>query len=95
MGDVAGLDEVYAAPESIRIDERVIISPASGRFHPRPPESFTTEGEWVEEGQVLAEISSGSDSVPVISIFSGWMMGMLVIAGQPVSNGDKLFWIRP
>jgi biotin carboxyl carrier protein len=82
-------------PEVTIIREKVVVSPATGRFQPHPPEIFTTEGEWIEQGQVVAEIQNGSGSVPVVSAFTGWMMGMLAIAGQPVAEGDQLFWIRP
>ena len=81
--------------ETTDIEERVVISPCSGRFRPLPPETFTSEGEWVRRGQRLAHIHTGSDSVPVESLFEGWVMGMLAVPGQPVSASDPLFWIRP
>ena len=89
VDDVVGLGEVTT------IQERVVVSPAKGRFIPRPAEVFTTEGEWVQEGQVVAEIVVGDRRVPVVSLFTGWMMGMLAIAGQPVTAGAQLFRIRP
>ena len=87
-------DDLYAAPEMTMIRERVVVAPRAGRFIPLPPETFTTEGEWAHEGQVLAEVRSGVDKTPVISLFSGWVMGMLCIPGQPVEAGEPLFWIR-
>lgn len=92
---MSDLDEVTINPEVTVIHERLIVSPAKGRFVPHPAEIFTTEGEWVEEGQTVAEIQTGDDVQPVISAFTGWMMGMLAIAGQPVAVGDRLFRIRP
>ncbi|MFP5352662.1 MAG: hypothetical protein ACLGIB_08880 [Actinomycetota bacterium] len=92
---MSDLDEVRINPEFTVIHERLIVSPAKGRFFPSPPEIFTTEGEWVEEGQTVAEIQAGVEVQPVISAFTGWMMGMLVIPGQPVAVGDRLFRIRP
>ena len=89
------MEHVELAPEITPIRERVVIAPATGTFHPRPPEVFTTEGEWVDEGQVIAEIRNGEDAWPVICAFRGWLMGMLAIPGQPVKSGDRLFWIRP
>lgn len=89
------VEEVFGVAEATSIDERVVVSPAKGRFLPHPPEIFTTEGEWVEEGQVVAEIVSGDRTIPVISAFTGWMMGMLAVAGQPVATGAQLFRIRP
>lgn len=89
------MEEMYAAPEMVGMTERVVVSPATGKFHPRPPETFTTEGEWVNEGQTVGDVNNGGDAIPVVSAFTGWMMGMLVIPGQPVRMGDPLFWIRP
>ncbi|HJR44915.1 MAG TPA: biotin/lipoyl-containing protein [Actinomycetota bacterium] len=89
------LEEIYGTAEVTTIHERVVVAPAKGRFIPHPPDIFTTEGEWVQEGQIVAEIANGSGSVPVVSAFTGWMMGMLAIAGQPVTTGDALFRIRP
>jgi biotin carboxyl carrier protein len=86
---------VVGAPEVTLMNERVVIAPATGRFHPFPPEVFTSEGEWVRVGTPLAEIHSGSAIVRVESQFEGWVMGMLAIPGQPVTQRDPLFWIRP
>lgn len=85
------------APASERADitERVIVSPCSGRFRPLPPEVFTSEGEWVEDGQPVAEIISGTEVQTVHSNCRGWMMGMLALDGQPVRSGEALFWVRP
>jgi biotin carboxyl carrier protein len=77
----------------IDIRERVVVAECHGRFWPLPPEVFTTEGEWVEPGVALAEIHSGDDVVPVRSAFRGWVMGMLAVPGQPVAQGEALFWI--
>lgn len=81
-------------PEVTTIRERLVIAPASGRFLPLPPETFTSEGEWAYEGQTLAYIRTGETTVPVVSAFSGWVMGMLVEEGQPVTAGETVFWIR-
>ncbi len=73
--------------------ERVVVAPCKGRFLPLPPEVFTTEGEWVEPGVPLAQIDRDGARVVVASQFRGWVMGMLALPGQPVTQGDALFWI--
>ncbi|MFN2593951.1 MAG: hypothetical protein ABR579_03565 [Actinomycetota bacterium] len=83
----------FIAPEAVSIREKVIVSPSTGRFRPLPPETFTAEGEWVEVGQTVGEIDSGSSKVPVTSRHRGWLMGMLGLPGQPVAQGDALFWV--
>lgn len=87
-------EPVFAAPETTSIRERIIVAPTGGRFVPLPPEEFTSEGEWIEEGQALAEIATGASRQPVRSPFTGWVMGMLAMSGQPVHQGEALFWVR-
>jgi biotin carboxyl carrier protein len=85
--------EAFAVPEVTTMSERIVVAPCSGRFSPLAPDVFTSEGEWVEPNQVLAEIVSGDSRTPVQSPFRGWMMGMLALNGQPVRPGEALFWI--
>ena len=93
MSDVLGLQtfDLEGLPE---LRERLVVSPCAGRFHPLPPETITTEGEWVTRGQVIAQVHDGSRPWPVESFFEGWLMGMLTLPGQPVTRGEALFWIR-
>lgn len=92
MFDAAEIEGFGA--EAVPLRERLVIAPCAGRFRLLPPEIFTTEGEWVVVDQTVAEIVTGTGVIPVYSSFEGWMMGMLVVPGQPVSRGQGLFWIR-
>jgi biotin carboxyl carrier protein len=85
--------ESFAASEYTAIAERIVVAPEAGRFVTLPAEVFTTEGEWVEPGQVLAQIHQGENVVEVRSSWRGWMMGMLALDGAPVRAGEALFWI--
>jgi len=86
-------EEHVLGENSPDIRERVVVSPCAGIFCPLPPEVFTTEGEWVEPGVVLAEIERAGERVPVESQFRGWVVGMLELPGQAVVPGEALFWI--
>jgi biotin carboxyl carrier protein len=86
--------ETVGGAEVAVIRERIVVAPCSGRFLPLPAEVFTSEGEWVEPGQPVAEVHSGSAKVEVRSPFRGWVMGMLALPGQPVHQGEALFWVR-
>ncbi|MDQ3751610.1 MAG: hypothetical protein M3333_01795 [Actinomycetota bacterium] len=90
---IAPHETVFAAPETTTMLERVVVAPCAGRFAPMSPEDFSTEGEWVEPGQVLAEIVKAGKPQPVRSPFRGWVMGMLALPGQPVHQGEALFWV--
>ncbi len=91
--DLTARDDHSPDSRSLSIRERVIVAPCSGRFRPLPPETFTTEGEWVEVGQAVGEVVNGDEVTTVRSAFSGWMMGMLGLPGQPVKTGEALFWL--
>jgi biotin carboxyl carrier protein len=95
MRDTDLAPDVLVDGEATHMNERLIIAPCAGRFVPLPPTTFTTEGEWIEEGETIAEIQSGNEVVPVVSIFSGWVMGMLAVPGQPVQARVALFRVRP
>ena len=86
-------NSIFVGDESAAIRERVVVSPCAGRFSPLPDDIFVAEGEWVEPGQTIAEIKTGSSRVQVRSPFKGWVMGMLAMADQPVHSGEALFWI--
>ncbi len=88
-------DDPGVLAEQNAMRERVVVCPCDGRFVPLPAEIFTTEGEWVEPGTALAEIHANGSVVPVESRFRGWVMGMLAMKGQPVREGQALFWVRP
>lgn len=92
--DEQHVDDVMLIEGHVAMPERVVVAPATGRFHPLPPEIFTTEGEWVEPGQAIGLIHTGSDQVEVVTPFRGWLMGMLAIPGQPVRRHEALFWVR-
>lgn len=90
---IAAHETVFAVPETTTMLERVVVAPCAGRFTPKSPEDFSTDGEWVEPGQVLAEIVKAGKAEPVRSPFRGWVMGMLALPGQPVHQGEALFWV--
>lgn len=96
MFDLGHEDDHILVDGSITyMTERLVIAPCTGRFVPLPPQTFTCEGEWIEAGETIAEIHVGKDVVPAVSPFSGWVMGMLVVPGQPVTENEALFRIKP
>jgi biotin carboxyl carrier protein len=77
------------------LPERLIIAPCKGKFRLSPPQHFTTEGEYVVEGQVVGHITAlDGHPVPVESQFAGWVMGFLVRDGYPVNQGEPVAWLR-
>lgn len=90
--DVAEQQTAWGEPPTL--SERVIVSPCSGRFHPLPAEVFTSEGEWVEPGTVMARIVEAGVTTEVRANARGWVMGMLAFPGHAVRRGEGLFWLR-
>lgn len=76
------------------VDERLVLAPALGVVRWLDPEVVTTEGEVVAEGQIIAMIESSGESVEVRSAFGGFMMGLLVVAGERVRKGQPVAWLR-
>ena len=85
---------LIAPGEELRVPERVIVAPALGVFSPLPPETFTTEGEIVDEGQVIGTVRASGDDVPVRSPFRGFLMGMMALDGERVREGQPIAWLR-
>jgi biotin carboxyl carrier protein len=88
------VENSFAGTETEAISERLVVAPASGRFHALSSEHLAVSGEWVEPGTVLGMVESHGHRVPVCSPFRGWVKGMLALQSQPVKQGDALFWIR-
>jgi biotin carboxyl carrier protein len=82
------------AGERLGVPERLVLSPAQGVFRPLPPETFTTEGEIVVEGQTIGLVDASGRWVPVESRFSGFLMGLLAHPGERVRAGQPVAWLR-
>jgi hypothetical protein len=84
-----------ATGEALVVEERLVLSPCSGRFRPTPLVRDTGEGEYVLQGQVVGNVvSSGGEVVPVHSPFAGWMMGYMIPDGAPVHRSEPVVWLR-
>lgn len=82
--------------ERTLIMERVVISPAQGRFYMTSPQPSASEGEYVLEGQVVGRVrSSNGDEVPVKTPFAGWVMNVFVQDGWPVGSSEAILSLRP
>ena len=84
-----------APGEALVMNERLVVSPCSGRFRPTPIQRDTAEGDYVLEGQVVGNVvSNDGEVVPIASPFAGWMMGFLVPEGAPVQASEPVVWLR-
>lgn len=84
-----------APGEALVLEERLVLAPCSGRFCSTPAKPYTSEGEYVMEGQVVGSVtSSNGQEVPVRSSFAGWMMGYMLPYGAPVRGSEPVLWLR-
>ncbi|MBW3589356.1 MAG: hypothetical protein KY429_08045 [Actinobacteria bacterium] len=77
------------------MDEKILISPAQGRFRFSPSQNFTSEGEYVLEGQLIGHVVSKSgDEIPVTASHSGWVMQFFLRDGWPVQSRQPVLSLR-
>lgn len=80
--------------DDLRLAERLVVAPAAGTFRPLPPETVTSEGEIVHEGQAIGRVQGPGCDLDVNSFFTGFLMGMLVEPGERVRPGQPVAWLR-
>ncbi|MGI8794315.1 MAG: hypothetical protein ACR2H3_14265 [Acidimicrobiales bacterium] len=80
--------------EELSVLERVIVSPGLGVFTPHEPSEVTTEGEIVRAGQEIGTVSVSGHTMPVLSPFTGFLMGLLAHPGERVRDGQPVAWLR-
>jgi len=89
--------------ERLAIPERVIVAPASGRFRPAWPErdggpgdeaAPAAGGDALDAQQVIGFVDGSGHSIPVLSPFAGFLMGLLAHAGERVREGQPVAWLR-
>ena len=82
------------ATEVFEVPERVVIAPSTGRVALPPMATRAEEGEFVLTGESVATVRVGEGEVQVRTAFQGWLMGFLVLDGQPIRSGEPVAWLR-
>ena len=86
--------ETVLPGERLDVLERVVVSPATGRFTALPPQTVTTEGEIVLRGQAVGIVDGPGGAVRVESPFTGFLMGLLALPGERIREGEPVAWLR-
>ncbi len=74
--------------ETIEVDERVIVSPAVGVYHPLPGAAD------VQAGDVIGHVAvAGQEPVPVRSPFRGRVV-VVAWQGERVLHRQRIAWLR-
>lgn len=87
---------VQVAPEGSLCDlpDRIVVSPQHGRLVYPLPRTFTTEGEVVRAGDVIAIIESNPSSVEVRAPCDAWVLSFLARDGERVGPGAAIVHLR-
>ncbi len=80
--------------DDVHLHVRLVVAPVAGLFRPQPPETVTTEGEILVEGQVIGLIDGPGCRVEVVSAFTGFFMGLLAESGERVRPGQPVAWLH-
>lgn len=84
------------APEDALCDlpDRIVVSPDHGKLTFSPPQSFTTEGEVVRAGDVIAVLESNPGSIKVRAPCDAWVLSFLARDGERVGPGSPIVHLR-
>jgi biotin carboxyl carrier protein len=76
------------------LPDRIVVSPEHGRLVLRPPRAFTSEGEVVGAGDVIAVIESNPGVVEVRAPCDAWVLSFLARDGERVGPGAPIVHLR-
>jgi biotin carboxyl carrier protein len=90
------MTNVAVVPETGLLDgpDRLVVSPAHGRVSVPAPSSFTSEGEVIRAGQILARIDADGTLIEVQAPCDAWVMGYLLRNGERVEPGAAIAHLR-
>ncbi len=76
--------------ERLEADTRLVIAPDAGVFEPA---ADMTAGRFIQAGQVIGHLRTGSQSVPVVSPFSGRSGDALAWRGERLTAHQPVMWL--
>jgi biotin carboxyl carrier protein len=76
------------------LPDRIVVSPGHGRLVVPPSRTFTSEGEVVRAGDVLASLEASERTVEVYAPCDAWVLAYLVRDGERVEPGSALVHLR-
>lgn len=70
--------------------DRFVVAAVHGRFTVTPPTLVTTEGRWVETGDVLGVLERGAERIDVVAPVRASVLAFVAEDGDRVRPGDVL-----
>ena len=74
--------------------DRLVVAPAHGKLISAAATSFTTEGEVVRSGDVVAQIDADGTTIDIPAPCDAWVMNYLLRIGQRVEPGSAIVHLR-
>jgi biotin carboxyl carrier protein len=89
--------QVADAPhaEDPYVDERLVIAPVAGVFHPLVIDVAHDDPLRIVDGDEIGIVVQSGEKYPVSSRFTGLLVGMLVLPGERVRIHQPVAWLRP
>ena len=84
---------VGVVAEDVTLDERLVIAPVTGTFFPAFTEVSAEHPGVVAIGDEIGVLVQSGDKHPVISPFTGQLMGMLAMSGERVRAHQPVAWL--
>jgi hypothetical protein len=79
--------------EDVHVFERLIISPASGTFHPSFPDVSPERPAAIAIGDEIGVLVRSGEKHKVFSPFTGLLLGLLALPGERVREHQPIAWL--
>jgi biotin carboxyl carrier protein len=92
-GDPAEVPPGAVVAEDLGLDERLVVAPVTGTFFPAFTEVSAAHPGMVAVGDEIGVLVQSGDKHPVVSPFTGQLMGMLAMPGERVREHQPVAWL--
>lgn len=85
--------QVRWVAEDVCLQERLIVAPRAGTFHPVNPDVSLAEPIRVAMGDEVGVVIQLGEKHEIESPFTGALLGLLVLPGERVRAGQPVAWL--
>lgn len=92
-GAHAGEAPAAVVAEDVDLADRLVIAPVTGTFFPAFTEVSAEHPGVVAVGDEIGVLVQAGDKHPVVSPFTGQLMGMLAMPGERIREHQPVAWL--